>query len=71
MLGSSSSAEDVSIAVKKDDADRDVCEARGKAGRRHVERTYRWDDVTDGYEGLIRSWRGFQVRDDTFFSGGS
>ena len=44
------SAEDVSIAIKSDDVDRDVCEARGMSGQRHVEQTYRWDDVTDGYE---------------------
>ncbi|WP_216658514.1 DUF1972 domain-containing protein [Nocardioides sp. zg-1230] len=50
-----SSAEDVSIAIKKDDVDGEVCEARGAAGQRHVAETYRWSDVTDGYESLIQS----------------
>lgn len=49
-----SSAEDVSIAIKKDDVERDLCEARGMAGQLHVEDTYRWDDVTDRYEAMVR-----------------
>jgi hypothetical protein len=47
------SAEDVSVALKRDDVDRVACEARGLAGQSHVERTYRWDEVAAAYETLL------------------
>lgn len=53
-----SSAEDVSIAIKTDDSDPAGCHDRGVHGQTHVASTYRWDDVTDGYESLIRSVAG-------------
>jgi hypothetical protein len=55
------SAEDVSVAIKQDDVDRVACEARGIAGQRHVADTYRWDEVADGYEALVRAVAGSQT----------
>lgn len=51
------SAEDVSIAIKRDDTEPAEACRRGLEGRRHVAQAYRWDAVADGYEQLILSFR--------------
>lgn len=43
----------VSRAVLEDDRDPEGAVARGQRGKAHAARTYRWEDVTDGYEVLL------------------
>jgi glycosyltransferase involved in cell wall biosynthesis len=36
------------------EADPSAARERGRDGRKHAAATYRWDDVTDGYEAMCR-----------------
>jgi glycosyltransferase involved in cell wall biosynthesis len=49
---------DVGGAVVADEADVPAALERGAKGRGHVELTYRWDEVTTGYEELVRALGG-------------
>jgi glycosyltransferase involved in cell wall biosynthesis len=49
------SVEDVAVAIKRDDDDQDASWTRGVAGRAHVAQRYRWDEVADSYEQMVRS----------------
>jgi glycosyltransferase involved in cell wall biosynthesis len=46
---------DVRHAVLADEADMAAAVERGAKGRGHVELSYRWDEVTTGYENLARA----------------
>jgi glycosyltransferase involved in cell wall biosynthesis len=48
-------ADDVAVAIKEDDTDPLGAVDRGEAGRAHVAEAYRWDDVADKYEQMLRS----------------
>ena len=44
----------VTDAVEADELEPAAARARGLAGQERVAVTYRWDDVADGYEDLVR-----------------
>ncbi len=50
---------EVRLALEADEADPSSASDRGSRGQSHVASSYRWDDVTDGYERLCRE---LQVR---------
>ncbi|MBO9523183.1 MAG: DUF1972 domain-containing protein [Nocardioidaceae bacterium] len=52
----------VTRAIRADDSDPDAAAARGIRGREHVAEAYRWDDVADRYERMLRELAATRTR---------